>query len=291
MNAFIRLLTARYLRAAMLAAPLLAVLCAAPEYAEGAFGRDPADAVLDETGVDERLGAKVPLDLSFTDQDGESVKLGDYFTGKPVVLSLNYYECPMLCPLTFANLSRTIDGMGGLKLGQDFRVVTVSFNPAETLEMAREKSAETYRMLDVSDPADAWPFLFGGEAETSAVCGAVGFRFKELGPGNFAHPAALVILSPDGKVARYLYGIQHDPLDLRLALTEAADGKVGQSRALSRVLLFCYDYDPVGRRYSLAAMRIMTALGVVTVLCVGGLLLAMRRKERGRTDTAQGRPE
>lgn len=258
---------------------LLALLCAAPGWAE--LSRDPADEILKEIGVDERLGAQVPLDTPLTNQDGRRVKLSGYFTGGPVILSLNFYECPMLCPLTFSNLSWTMSEMGGLRLGKDFRVVTVSFNPAETIEMAREKSAETYRMVGgVEDPGDAWPFLFGGEAETSAICESVGFRFKELGPGNFAHPSALVILSPDGKVTRYLYGIKHEPFDLRLALTEAADGKVGQSRALNRVLLFCYDYDPAGRKYAIAAKRVMSALGVVTVLAVGGLIVAMRKRER-----------
>ncbi|MBI5694310.1 MAG: SCO family protein [Nitrospirae bacterium] len=256
----------------------------APLPASAGITQDPEDAVLKEIGVDERLGARVPMDAVLTNQDGKKVRLGDYFTGRPVILSLNYYECPMLCPLTFSSLSHTIDGMGGLKLGRDFRVVTVSFNPAETLDMARDKSATTYGMLKgVDDPGAAWPFLFGGAAETSAITKAVGFRFKELGPGNFAHPSALIILSPDGRVMRYLYGIRQEPFDLRLALTEAADGKVGHSHALNNVLLFCFDYDPAGRKYALAATRVMTALGVVTVVCVGGLLVAMRRKERSKT--------
>lgn len=260
----------------------LAALALAPyAHTETTFGHDPEDAVLEEVGVDERLGALVPLDAVLTGQDGRRVKLGDYFTGEPVVLSLNYYECPMLCPLTFRNLARTIDEMGGLKLGKDLRVVTVSFNPDERQDAALEKSKETYGMLKgVDNPGEVWPFLFGDGAQ--AVVNAVGFRYRKLGPGNFAHPSAFVILSPDGRITRYLYGIEVSPFDLRLALTEAADGRVGQSRALNRVLLFCFHYDPAGRKYSVAATRVMTAMGAAVAAGMSALLYSMWRREKKR---------
>lgn len=260
-----------------LAAPALAPYA----HAQTTFGQDPEDTVLEEIGVDERLGAMVPLDTVLTGQDGRRVKLGDYFTGEPVVLSLNYYECPMLCPLTFRNLARTIDEMGGLKLGKDLRVVTVSFNPDERQDAAREKSTETYGMLKgVDNPGEVWPFLFGDGAQ--AVVDAVGFRYRKLGPGNFAHPSAFVILSPDGKITRYLYGMEVSPFDLRLALTEAADGKTGQSQALNRVLLFCFHYDPAGRKYSVAATRVMTAMGALVAVGMFVLLYSMWRREKKR---------
>ena len=247
--------------------------------------QDPADAVLKEIGVDERLGGYVPMGVEFKNQDGRAVKLGDCLKGRPAVLSLNYYECPMLCPLMFSSLSRAINQMRGLKLGKDFDVITVSFNPNETLDMARDKSSETYRMLEgVDDPGEAWPFLFGGEAETRAITAATGFRFKELGPGNFAHPSVLIILAPDGKITRYLYGLQQEPFNLMLALTEAANGKIGRSNVINKVLLYCYHYDPAGKKYALAASRIMTASGVVVLIIAGILFLSMRRIEKARRD-------
>jgi len=247
--------------------------------------QDPEDKILKEIGVDEKLGAQVSLDIKLTDQDGRQRRLGDYFKGGPVALSLNYYECPMLCPITFANLSRTISGMGGLRLGRDFKVVTVSFNPAESLVMANEKSRQTYAMLKGADgTGESWPFLFGAGEDTGRLAKAVGFRFKELGPNNFAHPSVLIILSPEGKVTRYLYGIEHDPVDLRLALLEAADGRIGPSRALNQVLLYCFHYDPVGKKYAVAATRIMTASGVVVLVIAGLLFLYTRRLEKARKD-------
>ena len=264
---------------------LLCLACpsVAPADMSGGLSHDQQEAVLREIGVDEHLGAAVPLDLTLTDQDGAKVALGEYFRGGPVILSLNYYECPMLCPVTFANLSRTIDDMRGLELGRDFRVATVSFNPDETEKMAREKSGETYRMLkDAKDPGHSWPFLFGGPDEIKRITSAVGFRYKALGPDNFAHPSVLVILSPEGKVTRYLYGIKQEPLDLQLALTEAAQGRIGASTALNRVLLFCYHYDPVGKKYALAATRLMTAGGTLTLILVGGLLVMLWRQEKGK---------
>jgi len=281
----------KILFAAVTAAVFTAVAILAPEHAaaQTGFGRDPQDEVLEEVGVDEHLGEKVPLGIMLNDHNGKKVRLGDYFTGTPVVLSLNYYECPMLCPLTFRNLTRTIGEMGGLELGRDFRVVTVSINPDERQEMAADKAALTYGMLpDVKDPSSAWPFLYDGQGETALLADSVGYRFRKLGPDNFAHPSVFVVLSPDGTISRYLYGLEVPAFDLRLALTEAASGKIGGSHAINKVLLYCFHYDPEGRKYQVAALRMVTALGVVVVIGLGVLLAAMWRKERAgpaRKDT------
>jgi protein SCO1/2 len=241
------------------------------------------EAVLKEIGVDEHPGAAVPRELVFTDQEGKPVRLGDYFTGKPVLLTLNYYECPMLCPVTFANLAKTMRGMRGLAPGRDFRIVTVSINPDETAGQARDISAQTYAMLPKSpDPPLWWSFLFGYEKEITALTNAVGFRYKQIARNNFAHPSAIIVLTPEGKVSRYLYGIEQDPSDLKLALVEASGGKIGSSAALNQVLLFCYHYDPVGKKYQLAALNIMKAAGVLIVAGLGALFLVMWRHERGR---------
>lgn len=240
---------------------------------------DPEDEILKQIGVDEHPGAKLPAGTVFTDSAGKKVRLGDFFGGPPVILTLNYYGCPMLCPLTFKNLTDTFSRMGGLELGRDYRVVTVSFNPDETPELAAEKAAETFAMLPGGVPDGAWTFLVGDEKNIGAVTEAVGYRYAKVDQ-DYAHPSAIMVLTPGGAVSRYLYGISQEPMDLRLALIEAADGGIGKSRMLNRVLLYCFHYDPAGKKYSLAAMRIMTALGVVTLVVVGGLLLAMWVRER-----------
>ena len=180
----------------------------------------PSEAeILKQIGVNEKLGAQVPLDLSFNNQEGTKVALKKFFSGGPVILTLNYYSCPMLCPLTFRNLVTTMNKIQGLTLGKDFRIVTVSIDPDETAARTREKAQETHAMLHGSDgPNQRWPFLFGEQPQIEALSGAVGYRYLSLGKNNFAHPSVLVILTPDGRVARYLYGIEQEPRDLKLAL-------------------------------------------------------------------------
>jgi len=244
-------------------------------FAFGAISRSEAgmfetqadqEAVLKDVRVDEKPGAGVPLDLSFMDKDGRPVKLRDYFKGVPVILTLNYYECPMLCPITFANFARTMQEMKGLTPGKDYAVVTVSINPDEDRQRTGDKAAETYKMVKAgTDPAKWWAFLYGKAPEIKSLADAVGYRYVQIGRDNFAHPSAMVVLTPDGKVSRYLYGISQDPNDVRLALTEAAGGKIGASKVLNQVLLFCYHYDPVGKKYALAATRLMKAGGAVTL--------------------------
>jgi len=242
------------------------------------------DDILKQIGVDEKLGGRVPLDTVLKDQDGRAVKLGDYFIGNPVILTLNYYDCPMLCPITFSYLAQTLDGIKGLTPGVDYKVVTVSINPDETTARAREKATETHAKLKGAPgpdgPDKAWPFLTGGAPAIKAITSAVGYRYVELSPGVFAHPTAFIVLSPDGRVSRYFYGLDTRPVDMKLALTEAADGKIGKSTALNRVLLFCYHYDPEGGKYVLAASRLMTAGGAVVLILLAGLIIWLARKER-----------
>lgn len=252
-------------------------------HAAGLTTQASQEGVLKEIGIDERLGAAIPMNLIFTDQEGKPVRLGDYFTGKPVLLTLNYYECPMLCPITFANLAKTMGAMNGITPGKDFRIVTVSINPNETAKQAGEKAVETYRMLEkFKDPSQWWSFLYGYDGEIKKLAGTVGFRYKRIDNANFAHPSAIIVLTPEGKVSRYLYGIEQDPLDLKLALVEASGGKVGSSAALNRALLYCYHYDPVGKKYQLAALNIMKAAGALVLAGLGALFFRMWRHERGR---------
>jgi protein SCO1/2 len=250
------------------------------------------DESLPDIGVDEKLGAQLPLDLTFTDQDGKTVRLGDYFAGRPVILSLNYYSCPTLCPLVFRNLSRTISSIKGLSPAKDYSIVTVSIDPEETVERARAKAAETWRMAPaVAPPARHWPFLLGQQGNIQQLAKTVGFRYTRLGPGNFAHPSVFIVVTPSGKVARYLYGIDLPPADLKLALMEAAGGKIGGSPFLNQVLLFCYHYDPVGKKYGLAAVNIMKIAGGGILLMLGVLLFLLWRGDKRRAGVGVKGPE
>lgn len=250
---------------------------------------DPQDDILQQIGVDERIGAQVPPELAFTDAAGKPVRLGDYFGAGPVILTLNYYACPMLCPLTFRNMIGTMDGIKGLSLDRDFRIVTVSINPAETVAKARAKATETHAMLrGMGDPGRRWPFLLGKEPEIRRLTETIGYHYVKTDSVNFAHPAAIVVLTPDGRVARYLYGMEHAPRDLKLALMEAADGKIGGSPLMNQVILACFHYDPVGRKYTLAAKRIMAGAGVVTLAAVAvPLAIFWRRERQGREGGAR----
>lgn len=276
-------MTGRRAKSLFLAALLLAALVGAQL---PALAHTEADTGLPEVGVDERPGGKVPLDLPFAGADGKPVRLADFFPGAtPVLLTLNYYACPMLCPLTFRNLTGTVKGLGGLSLGRDYRIVTVSIDPEETIEMARAKSRETYGMLPGIDGLPLrWPFLSGKAPAIDRLASAVGVRYTRLGKNNFAHPTVAVVLTPDGKVSRYLYDLEIRPQDLKLALIEAAGGKIG-SPVLNRVLLYCYHYDPVGRKYALIAVNVMKIGGALVLLLFAALLAALWRADRkkGRT--------
>lgn len=241
---------------------------------------DPQDDILKSIGVDEKLGGAVPLDARFRNERGDEVRLGDYFTGEPVLLTLNYYTCPMLCPLTLRKLLDAVEKLKGIDLARDFRIVTVSFNPEDRVETARARAGEIHDAMEgIPDPAARWPFLLGDAKAVGALTGAVGFRYRKVG-NEFAHPDAVVVLTPEGRISRYLYGIEQDPLDLKMALLEASGGNIGESTALNQVLLFCFQYDPVGKKYALYARNIMKAGGVLTIALLGGLLLVLWKRGR-----------
>lgn len=272
--------------ALLVAAGLLALLPV--RRAAGHERIDPADNVFKRIGVDEKLGAPIPKDPEFRDQDGNTVRLGDLLAGKPAILTLNYYTCPMLCPVTLHNLWSGLDEVRGLAPGRDYRVVTVSIDPDDTVEAARARAAEIHgAMTRVPDRRAAWRFLVGRPDAIGALTRAVGFRYVKVG-AEFAHPDVSIVLSPDGKVSRYLYGVVQDPKDLKLALVEAAGGKIGESTALNRVLLFCYQYDPAGRKYALYARNIMKAGGALTLALVGLLYVWLSRRRKGTAGQAPG---
>ncbi len=242
------------------------------------------DEALPNVGVDEKPGNRLPLDLAFIDQDGRGVRLADYFAGRPVILTLNYYSCPLLCPLIFRNLATELKSVGGLSPGNDYRIVTISIDPEETVARAKAKAGETWRMIPgLRHPEREWPFLVGAAPVITEVARTAGVRYTKLGPNNFAHPSVILVLTPTGRIARYLYGIEQRPADLKLALLEASAGRIGGSRLLNRVILYCYHYDPIGKRYALVATNIMKIGGGGVLLLVGILLLGLWRREKQPT--------
>jgi len=253
----------------------------APNERPGAGGVPPARALpglLEEVGLDQHLNAQLPLDLHFKDENGQTVKLGDFFGRRPVILTLVYYQCPMLCTQVLNGVTSSI-GVMNLSVGKDFDIVTVSFDPRDTPEGAREKKANYLARYKRPGAAAGWHFLTGEAREISALTGAVGFRYAYNAEiGQYAHVSGIMVATPEGRLARYFYGIEYGPRDLRLALVEAADHTIGSP--VDQLLLYCFHYDPSAGRYSLAVMNIVRIAGVLTVLVIVGAIVLMRRRER-----------
>ncbi len=228
--------------------------------------------------ISEHLGKKIPLDLKFTDDSGQQRILSEFFDGEtPVLLNLAYYECPMLC--TFV-LNGTVQGMQSLKwnAGKEYRVLTVSIDPRENSDLAARKKKIYLSALGRDIDPQGWVFAIGEEQPIKTLADAVGFEYywdEEM--QQFAHPAALFVLSGDGTISRYLYGIEYKEQDLRLALLEASEGKIGST--IDRFILYCFHYDPDSRGYVLFASNVMKLGGVVTLLVLGLFLGLFWRKE------------
>ena len=242
---------------------------------------------LKNVGFDQRLNEQVPLDLSFNDEAGKPVKLGDYFQGKPVVLILYYARCPMLCPLVLRGVTRGMMKVP-LSIGKDYTVLSVSFDPKETPATAAA-NRETYVQLYNRPGAGAgWHFLTGKEDAIAALTKAVGFRYQyDAKRKQFVHAAGIVVLTPSGKISRYLYGIDYAPRDLRLALVEASASKIGSPA--DQVLLYCFHYDPSAGKYTANVMAFIRAGGVLTLTVLGALVWIVVRKRRHH-DLAAGVP-
>ena len=235
-------------------------------------------AQLRDVGFDQNLNQPLPLDVELTDEHGRTVKMGDYFGKRPVVLSFVYYGCPMLCLQSLSSLAATL-GVLSENPGEDFEVVSVSIDPRETPALALEKKAHYVERSGKPSIAEGWHYLTGTEANIQRLTKAAGFRYAwDESQQQFAHPAGIVIATPQGKVARYLFGIDYGPRDLRLALVDASEEKI--SSPLKRALLYCYHYDLATGRYSLAIMRIVRVAGAATVLALGMLIFVWTRRER-----------
>ena len=234
--------------------------------------------VLREIGFDQNLDRPVPLDVEFRDEEGRTVRLGDYFGAKPVVMAFVYFDCPMLCTMVISSITSSLNVLS-LDAGGDFEVVMVSFDPRETPALAAAKKNEHLRRYDRPGAPAGWHFLTGGQASIDRLTRAAGFRYTwDDETKQFAHPAGLVILTPDGRLSRYLFGLDYSPRDLRLALVEASGGRIGN--AVDAALLYCYHYDPTTGRYGLVVMRLVRIAGVATLLALGTFIVVMVRRER-----------
>jgi protein SCO1/2 len=256
----------------------IALLVALPAAAQRT---EPLPQDLEDIGVTQNLDAALPLDLEFTDDEGRRVTLGDYFdSDRPVLLSLVYYECPMLCTLVLDGMVRVMEEMEWVP-GDQFEVVTVSIDPEETTELALQKKESYLRSYGKPEAAAGWHFLTGEQDAIRSLADAVGFRYRYMEEnGEFAHPAVLFVLTPDGRVSRYLFGVQHDPQTLRLSLVEASAGGIGNP--VDKFLLYCYRYDPAEGRYAPVAMQLMRIGGGVTVVLLGSVLLTFWIREARR---------
>jgi protein SCO1/2 len=229
-------------------------------------------------GIDQNLNAQIPLELKFKDETGQVVRLGQYFRNKPVVLALVYYECPGLCDLVLNGLSHTM-GQISLNAGSDYEVVTVSFNPKESWQLATAKKANYLEKYQRPGAKEGWHFLTGDEASIKSLTETVGFHYNyDPISKQYAHASGIMVLTPEGKIARYFFGIEYKPRDFRLGLVEASANKIGTPA--DRVLLFCYHYDPTTGKYGMAITQVTRALGTATVLLLGGFVFIMLRRER-----------
>jgi len=230
---------------------------------------------LKNVGIEQRLNQQVPPDLTFRDETGKAVQLGDYFGKRPMILNLVYYQCPMLCGEVLSGLSSTLRVLK-FEVGKEFDVLTVSFDPKETPEMAAAKKTEYLRRYGRPNAAEGWHFLTGPAASIDALTKAAGFQYQyDPKSGQFAHATAIVVLTPEGKIAQYYYGVEFAPKDLRLGLIQASQNKIGT--VVDQVLLYCYHYDPDTGKYGAIISRVLQLAAGATVLILGTFLIVMFR--------------
>lgn len=237
-------------------------------------------APLREIGFDQHLDQVLPLDTPFVDEHGQNVRLGQYFGSKPVVLAFVYYTCPMLCMQVLNATASTLDVLS-MDAGKEFEVVLVGFDPRETPAQAAAKKAEVLQRYKHPNGAAGWHFLTGTEPSIKTVTRAAGFRYAwDEQTKQFAHPTGIIVVTPDGRPARYLFGIEYGPRDVRFALLEASAGKIGS--VADALLLYCYHYDPMTGRYGVYIMRTLRIAGVATVLLIATFIIVMVRREKSQ---------
>ncbi len=233
---------------------------------------------LQGVGITQRLGESVPMDLVFRDENGNDVRLGDLFNKKkPVVMVMTYYECPMLCTMVLNGMVKAFRPMN-FSVGTEFEVITVSFNPKDNPELARTKKENYLKSYNRDGAAAGWHFLTGQEPAIHAITDSLGFAYHYLPEtGEFAHAAAIMVLTPQGRISHYFYGIEYSSRDLRLALVEAADGKIGN--LADELMLYCFRYDPTAGKYTAVALSIVRLGGILTILALAGFIGVSRLRE------------
>jgi len=236
---------------------------------------------LDGVSFKQRLNTQLPLDARFKDETGRDVTLGQYFDGqRPVVLAFVYYSCPMLCTQIMNGVSRAVKVLP-FSAGKDFDVVFVSFDPRDRFETAAAKKTALMNYWSLQNQSGAWHFLTGEEPEIKRVTSAAGFFYMwDEKTQQYAHLSGVLVLTPDGQLSRYFYGVEYSPKELRLALVESGEGRIGS--LVDELLLFCYHYDPASGRYGAMVMNLVRAGGVMTVLALAGFIMFMRRQEKLR---------
>ncbi len=262
--------------AAKLAVAWIAVALACASARASDLPADHLPKGLEGVGFDQRLGSQVPLGLTFTDESGQPRTLAELVHGRPVVLTLNYFQCPMLCTAELNGLVSSLKGVS-FAPGVDFDIVTVSIDPTEKPELARAKKAQYLKTYGRAGAENGWHFLTGDEASIRTLAESVGFRYRyDAESKQFAHAAGLVVLTPGGLASRYFMGVEFAPRDLRLALVESSAGRIGT--LADKALLFCFHYDPTTTRYGFAALTAIRAAGIATVIALGAFVLLGNRR-------------
>lgn len=239
--------------------------------------------LLDQIGLDQNLDAQIPLDLTFTDSKGRTVAIGDFLGDRPALLTLVYYECPMLCTQILNGLTRSLR-MVSFDVGKEFDVITVSIDPGETPSLAAVKKEEYVKRYGRAGADRGWHFLTGRQDQIERLAQAVGFRYQyDPETGLYLHASGIMVLTPEGKLARYFYGVDYSPKDVRLGLIEASQNKIGS--VVDQLLLLCYQYDPATGKYGLVIMNsIRIAAGLTVATMVGFILLMLRRERRAKSE-------
>ena len=266
---------------ALLSAPVLAQVSSYGDKQSGENAGDQLPQVLQKVGVSQHLNQQLPLDASFVDESGKSVKLGDYFGKHPAILSLVYYTCPMLCSEELDGLTSSLE-MVKLTPGKDFDVVVISIDPSDTPEQAAKSKALYVKRYGRPETAAGWHFLTGQRPAIDAVTNAVGFGYVRVpGPdgrlSQFAHASSIEIVTPEGKLAQYYLGVEYSPKDMLLGLIDASGNKIGSP--VANILTYCYHYDPQTNRHSLIVARVVQFGGMITVASLGGFMFLMFRKD------------
>ncbi|MEQ8850572.1 MAG: SCO family protein [Phycisphaerales bacterium] len=270
----------------LISAALAAAIACAPAHAQRLRDRSEIKQ-LQGVDLEERIGETIPLDIELVDSNGQTVTLGEQLGGRPTVLALVYYDCPVVCSVVMDRLAESMNGLD-YAVGEDYSTVVISFDPTETTEQAlgrKQVYLSGYTQPVTPATQSGWTFHTADAIEIAKLTNAVGFNVQKLDNGEYSHPVGLCVLSPEGKISRYMYGFDYPPKQMKLALLEASEGKVAQSLG-DRLMMFCYTYDPTAGAYTMEAMTVMRIGAGLTVIVltvlISGLLIAERARRRRR---------